>query len=829
MKKNILIIGAIVLVAIIIVVALVWYFSQEPDETIVTTVFDSDQTIEGDYLVNVDEETILKNGATLTINGNLTVKGEISCENGSLNMIVNGDALIEEKLDCQRDENLPQDTPNLGISIVAKGSLTLDPTSQIDSNGTIQIVESEDLLAKTQEELEKIYNETASDTGEGQRFGPFVPQEETDEVSVQHAPSQKYESKKDADVLADNTLNSLLRIPQANAAATVTITQKTVTISGHTNLQNTVKNQRRRISSIVILNFPNANKVVIQDYYLTGPDAKDGLPDLNANCHAQGADGDDALRFNAKAPTVEINNFELTLGEGGNGGAASTPPCKDALAEGGAGGKSGNFKILATKAIKLTGDFIVNPGKSGAGGNAEAYGKDGGIGEDGGNATAVGGDAEDNIKTINAVGNVGGDGNVFIGDLHGGDGGDAIAIGGNGGPGTSCKTVGGKGGNATATGGKGGDAKITVKTNLAMRNGADFPGNGGDATATAGAGGPGAAACPPGGNGGDGGDAKATPGAAGKSDVGFSGDDGEVKEETGGDGGNGGDGCPEGKGGAGGDGKTPGTPGTDGKNTCQTTCTGTNQYNETNCKNACGSKKCTYNSEIKCYYCAEVSEKCTGEGEYSASTCDNQCSSSLCSLNSESGCYYCSEPPETCTGEGEYSDSDCASACDSSLCTLNSETECYYCAEPPETCTGDNQYNDPNCDGACGADLCLYCSEIECYYCAEPEPVVLSASPDIVFEHYIGTTVCPQGISAVNLSATGSASGWRLIGGQPSWLSMSTSGSLPGAVSLNFNCILSEYVTQTISSTLYFRATDTQGSLVGNTASISVTGYITGE
>ena len=111
----------------------------------------------------------------------------------------------------------------------------------------------------------------------------------------------------------------------------------------------------------------------------------------------------------------------------------------------------------------------------------------------------------------------------------------------------------------------------------------------------------------------------------------------------------------------------------------------------------------------------------------------------------------------------------------------------------------------------------------------EPEDsgqVSLGAQPEgLTFEHQIGASPCPQSIGQVNLTAQGAVSQWKLKGPLPAWLQMATSGNLPGSAQLSFSCILDQYVTQTVETTLEFVPTDGQGA----SAKVKVTGYIVAE
>lgn len=528
-----------------------WYAKSRP-----TNVIAADTTIKGDYEVKKGEKTVLQNGSTLTVEGNFTVKGKLSCDGGPLQVVVKGNLRVEDEVGCQAKageaEKAAGEAAGAGIRIVAQGGVVFSENSRITSDGDVQIVESEGLLAKTSEAVEKLYQETGNDSGAGQRIGPFTGENETAAVrSIISGASQRR-----------NGWLWLLGITSAKAAG------NTVVVGGKV----VVATPPPGVKRIVVFNFPGATGLEIKNFELTGPNGRSGADDKGKSCTAKGKDGEDAFRFLATAGNMTVNNFTLNLGSGGKGGdAETTKNCDPGTATGGAGGKSGNFKMIAANEFKITGAFVINPGKGGAGGTATAYGKDGGPSEKGGDAIATGGKGADNKKQLAIVGDIAGTNNVQVGSVYGGDGGSAAAKPGKGGDGIGCGKPGGPGGNGTATGGKGGKASVVLAGGVGRTPGAeDVGGKGGDADSYGAQAGKGGDCGPegPGGNGGKGGDAKSTKGAGGEGTT-SSGQDGAVKNETGGNGGNGGDGCPEGSGGKGGVGNPPGTDGKPGKNLCK--------------------------------------------------------------------------------------------------------------------------------------------------------------------------------------------------------------------------------------------------------------------
>lgn len=523
------------------------------------TTIDRDTTVAGDYAVPAGKRLVVRNGATLTVEGDVTVGGSITCADGPVQLVVKGAATIDGTITCDRGASADLDG-SLGVTLVVAGSLTLGPAAEISSNGHIQLVERADALAKSPAETNRLFDEAANDSGTGNRVGPFVPQ--TAEPAkpaagvwpaplvIVPAPPQKV-----------SLLAELWGVPAAKAGS------HTVVIGGRIRVGTPPPGVRQ----IVVFSFPTAAAMTLQNFQIEGPDGRDGDADRGNSCTARGKDGSDAFRMLVHAPNITVNNFTVKLGNGGAGGdAETTADCKPGTATGGQGGKPGNFKMIADEKFEITGTFNVFTGNGGAGGSARAYGKDGGPSEDGGDATATGGAGADNVKKLSIAGTVAGTANVTFDSVWGGVGGSAKAQPGKGGDGQGCGKNGGQGGNATATGGQGGKASLTLSGGAGRTPTVDDAGgDGGDATATAAMGGNGGSCGPegPGGNGGHGGDATAKPGNGGTGTT-RNGADGTKTDETGGNGGTGGDGCQPGRGGNGGKGNPPGKKGADGKVTC---------------------------------------------------------------------------------------------------------------------------------------------------------------------------------------------------------------------------------------------------------------------
>ncbi len=562
--------------ALIVLVAglILWQFTDTP-----TTYVDADQTFAEDYVVPVGERVVVRNGAALTFEKNLTVQGSLLCEGGPLKLIVNGTLTIERHVQCDLSGDLAGNEAGNGILIAAK-SANITKDAVIVSNGNVQVVASADKFATTKEAVQNLYNEAGVWTNDKVNIGPFIPFNEIPK-GTQGLPTG-FREPLPTESSAQNKLGFLVNNAYAQEASPAidnagNLVNRTWRIGGKWYVGANpafpppfdliIPTPPLGIDKIILnFDFGDGNGgVEIADFDLTGPDGRAGSAG-EASCNSQGGKGQDAMRFNVRASgNVAINNFNIHLGAGGAGGRAETSKdCDPGIAKGGEGGQSGNLKIVSDNAIDIVGEFNIYPGPGGKGGEAIAHGKkgdDGCPGQKGGEATGTGGKGGDNKKGLMVSGAVGGTENVTINEILGGDGGNATANGGDGGDGNDSDCNGGAGGKATATGGKGGDAQSVKATSTG--------GNGGNATAKPGKGGNGGqgSSTEAGGNGGNGGDAKGTKGIGGVATT-NSGVDGTVIEEKGGDGGNGGDGCPPGAGANGGNGNPPGNKGEDGKNLC---------------------------------------------------------------------------------------------------------------------------------------------------------------------------------------------------------------------------------------------------------------------
>lgn len=538
-----------------------WYFITTRIEVFA---IESDTTIEGTHTIADHQKTLVKNGAKVTIDGDLTVKGYLECAGDPLNIIVKGNVVIDNSVSC----GLKDGTAGNAISIVAGGTVTFSKDAVIVANGNVQIVDKAEKLLASAEQTEALYEETGKDSGTGPRIGPFVESGATRGVTgaqavllPKRASGFSIISVAEAQEPHDKAGNV---VPNIIVSGTWHIGDGSAPPGGVE-----IPKPPKNVHKIVLnFNFGENGNVEFKDFHLVGPSGRDGTDDMDASCNARGGEGEDAFRMRVVAAHITINNLRLELGNGGRGGDAKTKKdCDSGIAHGGDGGEAGNFKMTAAEGITII-SFHIVPGVGGHGGEATALGKDGVDacpGTKGGDTVANGGSGGKNKKELAAFGVVSGITNVTIDKVEGGEGGKAISRPGKGGNGTGCNCKGGKGGNANSHGGKGGDASLKVVGGTGEAVGGD----GGDADSHGGAGGAGGQ-CPlkpSGGAGGNGGNAVSAEGKAGKG-TSSDGTDGNVVDETGGNGGNGGDGCGPGNGGKGGHGKPNGTDGVKGKLVC---------------------------------------------------------------------------------------------------------------------------------------------------------------------------------------------------------------------------------------------------------------------
>lgn len=486
-----------------------------------------EDTTAASLTVEVGETLTFENNAVLTVTGDAVLNGTIRAATGRLEMRIGGALTINGLLTnldegtAQAAEDAPLSEQTVGIFLrVGDGAVAINDGAVLESSGPIVITDDDSTFARS-------------------------PRELFDEVE---------------DVSGDN-LPTLVPLPPDNPAfdgdpeelkaAIPTVLQgglPPVTLSGTWPPAGAPPPPGD--APVVIFRFMGNRPLDMNNYTINGPAAPAGRSadqSMNAGDNASGGRGKNGMRLNITnngGPINIVNTVTLNLTDGGPGGEA-TAAC--ATATGGPGGNSGNFRMTAAGGIDIrNGMLIINPGRSGDGGNATVdagpAGAAGCPGETGRNSTATGGRGGDNRKRLLARGSVQGLENVTIGAVRAGNGGNAMATACNGGNGLACCT-GGAGGNATSTGGAGGNASVSVRGLPVATSGA-FGGDGGRATSTGGNGGNGGdCKFDDAGDGGAGGMASANGGGGGSGiapNAGGVGGDGGTADATGGDGGNGG-------------------------------------------------------------------------------------------------------------------------------------------------------------------------------------------------------------------------------------------------------------------------------------------------
>lgn len=528
--------------AVAIALGAVWYLTR-----VEIIPFEGAVTKQGDFVIAKDQKALLKSGASLSVIGHLAIDGQVVCDKGGVTLGATEGITINGSIACTGEGG--------GLVLISSHEIQFGSGATVDVSGGVQIVSDGEKIKKTQGEIDALYEDIGKDQGTGTRVGPFVEENATQRVSVSSAAPVPTE---DMSVGEDSLwLKASAHGPTDSDGKEI----ENVIISGTWHIGDggalprgvEVPTPSKAVKKIV-LNFDlgkNQN-ATLKDFYLVGPNGRDGESDLGSKCVARGTKGEDAFRMRLVANNIDINNVTFALGNGGKGGDAETgKDCDPGIATGGDGGEAGNFKLTALGKISIN-SLRITPGVGGIGGNAIANGKDGVDGcpgTKGGDARATGGKGGNNKKELAATGAVDGIKNITIDRIDGGWGGEATARPGNGGNGSSCKCRGGAGGSGSAIGGAGGIAMAKIIGGSAETHG----GTGGDVSATGGTGGAGGS-CPlkpSGGAGGKGGDATARPGKGGSGDS-STGTDGRILDEKGGDGGMGGSGCGPGNGGAGG-------------------------------------------------------------------------------------------------------------------------------------------------------------------------------------------------------------------------------------------------------------------------------------
>lgn len=421
---------------------------------------DHDTVIKGNYRVEKNKDVVIVAGSKLTVEGDAVIDGKLECDKGPIYLEVKGNTQINGSVGCKRESEETSTKVGMGIVLITAGKVEFGNSANIVTNGHIQIADNLENIAKTEQDLDKIYEETLSDSDEGtMRIGPFISGSE----------GNKREPKKQG-----LNLNNLIPGADFIKTAQAADTKADVTLNGHWKIDPPPQGVKRLIFYIN----EKAKSIEINGS-IEGPKGRDGkdikegcdinIPKTEEDDQKRGGHqtkDKDALVTRIRAGKVYLGEFTLKLGDGGRGGDAITNkdcyPKADAVA--GDGGKSGNLKITAETEIIVKNKFTILPGKGGQGGNAVVYGKSGNSGDpaqDGAGVSARGGNGADNIVSLRSVGNVNGLDKVYVGSVIAGDGGDATANPGNGGNATGKNCYGGFKGASQAIAGKGGKASFT--------------------------------------------------------------------------------------------------------------------------------------------------------------------------------------------------------------------------------------------------------------------------------------------------------------------------------------------------------------------------------
>ncbi len=522
MNKKFLIGGATVVLLVVIGVIARSFFSSTTDEA---------TFIQGDLTVRAGELRVVKNGAPLSVTGDLTVLGTLACEStpgtaGALFVKVGGVMDVSGTIECLPENVSDRSRPVL--TIIAS-RLSFSESANVSVNGSVDIVTHETELLADPLQVEVWRTLVKKEGTTIAQVGPFVsdtPMRNVEEGSgVSRTSAATYALLAGTWHVGDTI---------AQAAAPTEVLKRMVT------------------SPYLSINMGDDGVIDMNGLTIESGDGKSGASEVGADCDAIGETGGDALFFRLHAGNILAQKVSIRFGNGGKGGDAETRgDCAEGQAVAGTGGRPGNMLWSAAGTIEIA-RVVIIPGKGGSGGDARAHGKsgvDGCPGEAGGNAQAVGGDGGVSPYMLPVQGDIRGVDHITISRVVGGDGGSAQANGGVGGTGATCGCQGGKGGAAIARGGTGGLGTVLLLSNTVEGHGGDAGGAG----ASGGAGGDGGLCTEkvPGGKGGDGGNAVGTIGEGGRGTT-AKGTDGMLKEMLGGDGGEGGSGCPPGEGGIGG-------------------------------------------------------------------------------------------------------------------------------------------------------------------------------------------------------------------------------------------------------------------------------------
>ncbi len=134
------------------------------------TVYDQDTLIQGDLIVSAGNPIKLKNNAKLTITGDAVIEDQVRCIDGGVNLEIQGDLIAKNEMNCDSD---PEEVgaENAGINLVIKGNAIFTSSSKVVSTGSVQFVDDESKLVRSQEQIDVRHENL--DQLEGTGIGPL--------------------------------------------------------------------------------------------------------------------------------------------------------------------------------------------------------------------------------------------------------------------------------------------------------------------------------------------------------------------------------------------------------------------------------------------------------------------------------------------------------------------------------------------------------------------------------------------------------------------------------------------------------------------------------
>ena len=183
-SKNLLrgvLVGGVI-TALLLLAAIWWLFLN-----VDYIVYETDTVIEGDLVVSKDQPIILRNNAKLTVKGDAFLGGEIRCENGAINLEVEGSLLASDEINCAADPE-EVNTNEAGVRLVVKGDAFFTANSQVNSAGSFQLVDDSSKLAVSQTEIDQAFARVEAVESAGIQIGPISNEEAASEFE---APARK--------------------------------------------------------------------------------------------------------------------------------------------------------------------------------------------------------------------------------------------------------------------------------------------------------------------------------------------------------------------------------------------------------------------------------------------------------------------------------------------------------------------------------------------------------------------------------------------------------------------------------------------------------------